>query len=119
MTEGCRARSVIGTYQIACQLPRRHPGVCVDINGSAMSTRELLDFERNDNYEEEAMLRLVDQKKPTTSSPRFYAKVEGHRVPAVWRRTEVSTIHATVDGRVALCGDQTMLLPHSVHDGAL
>lgn len=63
-------------------------------------------------------LRIV-KTKSKKSAVLFYAKSEGRRVPAVWRRTEVSVIHGTVDGRTALCGDPTALLPHSPHDDDL
>lgn len=62
------------------------------------------------------MLKMVE--RPVTKKPavRFYAKVDGERIPAVWRRTEDSLIHATTNGREALCGAEVTLKLHSAGD---
>lgn len=69
---------------------------------------------------ERPMLRLLESAPKKTRVPvSFYAKIDGRRVPAVWRRTETSPIHATTDGKKALCGDEAALLPHSTRDNGL
>jgi len=62
------------------------------------------------------MLKMVE--RPVTKKPvvKFYTKVDGARIPVVWRRTEESLIHATIDGRAALCAAEVALKMHNSGD---
>ena len=62
------------------------------------------------------MLKMVE--RPVTKKPvvKFYTKVGADRIPVVWRRTEESLIHATIDGRAALCAAEVTLKMHNSGD---
>ncbi len=65
------------------------------------------------------MLKLVERRATKKPVVGFYAKVDGNRIPVVWRRTEASLHHATINGRRALCGAEEHLQAYAAADGDL